>query len=266
MDLLKKLVLPDGSILRARNHGRPTRDSLFADVGKDGSSALKIWNTNGREVRNRHETNGGVMGAFNVQGVAWNFNSHENEIVDVAPSTITATIKPYDVETLRSHTGPFAVWSHRTGELQLASNGTSCIQTKLDPHEWEVFTVEPIQQNNQVDWAPIGLGDMINSGGALLHVGRLEETITTSNSTFGEDAGNGKMRQTTTAAVHARGPGRFVGYCRPSPSRIILETESSIQTSRLDFSHDEQSGLLELQLPEEREEATPHRLTVVWDQ
>ena len=37
--LLRTLVLPDGSVLRARLPGRPTRDCLFADVARDGRSA-----------------------------------------------------------------------------------------------------------------------------------------------------------------------------------------------------------------------------------
>lgn len=35
-DVLRKLVLPDGSILRARLPGRPTKDSLFTDPSRDG--------------------------------------------------------------------------------------------------------------------------------------------------------------------------------------------------------------------------------------
>lgn len=35
-DVLKKLVLPDGSILRARLPGRPSRDCLFSDPTRDG--------------------------------------------------------------------------------------------------------------------------------------------------------------------------------------------------------------------------------------
>lgn len=35
-NVLKKLVLPDGSILRARYAGRPTRDCLFTDPVMDG--------------------------------------------------------------------------------------------------------------------------------------------------------------------------------------------------------------------------------------
>jgi raffinose synthase len=42
--LLRKLVLPDGSVLRAKQPGRPTRDCLFVDVTSDETSALKIWN------------------------------------------------------------------------------------------------------------------------------------------------------------------------------------------------------------------------------
>jgi len=41
-DLLRKLVLPDGSILRAKLPGRPTRDCLFSDPARDGKSILKI--------------------------------------------------------------------------------------------------------------------------------------------------------------------------------------------------------------------------------
>lgn len=35
-EVLKKLVLPDGSVLRAKYPGRPTRDGLFDDPVMDG--------------------------------------------------------------------------------------------------------------------------------------------------------------------------------------------------------------------------------------
>lgn len=41
-DVLRRLVLPDGSILRAKLPGRPTRDSLFRDVMRDGDTLLKV--------------------------------------------------------------------------------------------------------------------------------------------------------------------------------------------------------------------------------
>lgn len=43
-ELLKKLVLPDGSVLRARLPGRPTRDCLFSDPARDGVRYLTAYN------------------------------------------------------------------------------------------------------------------------------------------------------------------------------------------------------------------------------
>lgn len=40
-DLLRKLVLPDGAILRSKLPGRPTRDCLFSDPARDGTRYLK---------------------------------------------------------------------------------------------------------------------------------------------------------------------------------------------------------------------------------
>lgn len=43
--LLRRLVLPDGSILRCRGGaGRPTLDCLFVDVMRDNKSLLKVSN------------------------------------------------------------------------------------------------------------------------------------------------------------------------------------------------------------------------------
>ena len=65
IELLKKLVLPTGQILRAQLPGRPTRDCIFTDVGRDGISALKVWNINNRVDSGNDENDGGVIGAFN---------------------------------------------------------------------------------------------------------------------------------------------------------------------------------------------------------
>jgi raffinose synthase len=40
--LLRRLVLPDGGVLRARAPARPTADCLFHDVMRDGRTALKV--------------------------------------------------------------------------------------------------------------------------------------------------------------------------------------------------------------------------------
>jgi raffinose synthase len=41
-DLLRRLVLPDGCVLRCRLPGRPTADCLFASPSCDGQTALKV--------------------------------------------------------------------------------------------------------------------------------------------------------------------------------------------------------------------------------
>ena len=44
--LLKTLVLPDGSLLRCQHYALPSRDCLFQDPLHDGKTMLKIWNLN----------------------------------------------------------------------------------------------------------------------------------------------------------------------------------------------------------------------------
>jgi len=246
--LLRKLVLPDGSVLRANLPGRPTRDCLFADVGTDGTSALKIWNQNNV---------GGVVGAFHVQGVEWNFDTHENEVVDENPAPITATVRPKDIQSLRGKEGPFCAWRHQTATLELLESDSSEMTVDLNHREWEIFTIVPVQTTSDVVmWGPIGLADMMNSGGGLLHADEPLEQTTTMNS-------DGKTSTTTAAGLSARGPGRFVAYSQPAPTRVLIDGTS---VKELQFDHDEKTGKLTFDLPNENSEGEAHRLTVVWDQ
>ncbi len=45
-DLLRKLVLPDGTILKCQHYALPTRDCLFENPLFDGKTLLKLWNLN----------------------------------------------------------------------------------------------------------------------------------------------------------------------------------------------------------------------------
>jgi len=246
--LLQKLVLPDGSVLRAKKAGRPTRDCIFADVGKDGTSALKIWNINRESSFGKGI--GGVVGAFNVQGVAWNFEINDNEVIDASPKPVRALVRPHDVDSLRGIQGPFVIWSHRTKSIKILPNGTSSIETSIDPRDWEIFTVQPVQeiQDSSVSWAPIGLSNMLNSGGAILDVGQL---------------GNADGSKRIQADITTRGPGNFVSYCQPRPTSILVR--NGLTSKHLDFNHDHESGILEFDLPEETIEGKAHYVTVVWE-
>lgn len=233
-ELLRKLVMPDGSLLRARQPGRPTRDCLFADVTADETSALKIWNVN------RH---GGVVGAFNVQGVAWNFDTHENEVLDSSPSSVTTGVKPYDVEYLRDTPGPFVAWRHRSGTLEFLKDGNCAVKANLKHRDWEIFTMTPIQIKKNMMWAPIGLSGMMNSGGAILSAGQLQE-----------------VAEGISAQFVTRGPGRFVAFTNSAPTRVSVEGAEE----NLLFMYDEESGELSFFLPDESHEGAAHHVTVEW--
>ena len=154
------------------------------------------------------------------------------------------------------------IWSHRTKSLQVLSTGDSTIETVLSQNEWEIYTIQPVQQNKKsnIHWAPIGLGHMLNSGGALTDVGAIR-TI--------DDV-------ITTADISCRGPGTFVSYCQPRPSQVIIyhdddddDTNGSSDHNhhQLDFRYNKTNGLLEFDLPTEaNERGAAHHVTVIWEQ
>lgn len=106
-------MLPDGSILRAKLPGRPTRDCLFSDPARDGKSLLKIWNLNDYC---------GVIGVFNCQGAGWCRVGKKNLIHDLQPGTITGSIRAKDVDYLPrvaegGWNGNAIIYSHLGGKF-----------------------------------------------------------------------------------------------------------------------------------------------------
>ncbi|TYH34969.1 hypothetical protein ES332_D13G161500v1 [Gossypium tomentosum] len=220
-DLLKKLVLPDGSILRAKLPGRPTRDCLFSDPARDGKSLLKIWNLN--EFT-------GVMGVFNCQGAGWCRVGKTNVIHDKQPDTITGYVRARDVDYLPKvagdeWNGDSIIYSHLGGELTYLPNDATMPIT-LKARQYEVFTVVPVKiLSNGCKFAPIGLIKMFNSGGAIKD--------------FRYHHANIDMK--------IRGCGVFGAYSSTRPKRITVETEE------VSFEYEDASGLvtLSLRVPEE---------------
>ncbi|CAN6280870.1 unnamed protein product [Urochloa humidicola] len=220
-DLLKKLVLPDGSVLRAQLPGRPTRDCLFADPARDGTSLLKIWNVNKCT---------GVVGVFNCQGAGWCRVTKKTRVHDAAPGTLTGTVRADDVDALAAvagagweDVGEAVVYSHRSGELVRLPKGAT-LPVTLKVLEFELFHVSPVRAAAPgVAFAPIGLLDMFNSGGAV------EECDT--------DAEAGVVR------LRVRGCGRFGAYCSRRPARCVLDA------AEVEFGYDDDTGLVTLDIP-----------------
>lgn len=217
-NLLKKLVLPDGSILRAKLPGRPTRDCLFSDPARDGKSVLKIWNLN---------EHSGVVGAFNCQGAGWCRVAKKNLIHDQQPGTVSGVIRAQDVEHLarvadHGWNGDVVVYLHVGGEVVYLPKN-ALLPVTLRSREYEVFTVVPLKHlPNGASFAAIGLLGMFNSGGAVreLRFG-------------GEDA---------DVELRVRGSGTVGAYSSTKPTCVAVDSKA------VGFSYDGTCGLISFEL------------------
>ncbi|KAF8399748.1 hypothetical protein HHK36_015619 [Tetracentron sinense] len=164
--LLKSLVLPDGSILRCEYYALPTRDCLFEDPLHDGKTMLKIWNLNKFT---------GVLGAFNCQGGGWCRETRRNKCASEFSHAVTSTANPKEIEW-KSGKNPisiegvdiFAVYMFHEKKLVLMKSSEN-IEISLEPFHFELLTVSPVTvlPDKLIQFAPIGLVKMLNSGGAI---------------------------------------------------------------------------------------------------
>jgi raffinose synthase len=139
-DLLKKLVLSDGSVLRSDFPGRPTPDCLFADVARE-PVLLKVF-TFKRDCA--------VVGIFNC-------NYHKNEIERTA---ISGTIAPSDVPGLGGTN--FVGFAQRSGKVWRCGREERK-PLSLGEGDWEIVSYAPIERGVAV----LGLADKLNSTGAV---------------------------------------------------------------------------------------------------
>lgn len=137
VELLRKLVLWDGTVLRADLPGRPTWDSVFADPTLE-PVALKIFNRN-RDC--------GVVGLFNANRAA---------------ISIPCSVDASDVQGL-PHDVSYVAWMHRRDMLWRCGPAANVTIT-LDPGEWELASFAPIENN----FAALGLADKFNSTAAVV--------------------------------------------------------------------------------------------------
>ncbi|KAL7134148.1 hypothetical protein ABFS83_11G007700 [Erythranthe nasuta] len=225
-ELLKKLVLPDGSILRAQLPGRPTLDRLFVDPARDGTSLLKIWNTNKFS---------GVVGVFNCQGAGWCRVTKTTRIHDAYPSTLTTSVQASDVDTIAQIAGPdwigdTVVYAHRSREVVRLPEGTS-LPVTLKVLEYELFHFCPVKVvGEEISFAPIGLLDMFNSTGAV-------EQFEVEKTNGGSEPLTGKGLPVVTIKLKVRGCGRFGFYSSQKP---IICTVDKIET---EFNYKAATGL-----------------------
>ncbi|KAG8385961.1 hypothetical protein BUALT_Bualt03G0099600 [Buddleja alternifolia] len=232
-NVLKKLVLPDGSTLRAKFPGRTTIDCLFSDPTRDGKSLLKIWNMNDFT---------GVIGVFNCQGASWCRSTTKFLIHDEQPEAISGMIQSTDVHHLHSIAesggrGDCVMYSHRGGKLIYVPENAS-VPIQLKAREYEVFTVVPVKKlSNGAAFAPIGLINMFNSGGAIKEV-------------------NYECKKIGSVDMRVRGCGVFGAYSSVRPKRIEIEMKEE------EFNYEDNSGFINIGLRVPEEELYHWNLTI----
>ncbi len=140
-ELLRSLVLSDGSVLRARGVAVPTRDSLFGDPLSD-AALYKVWNQNACNA---------VLGVFNAR---------YREPSEVLEGHVAAG----DVPALPA--GDYALYFGRAKRLVRVTRDAR-VPVALGTLEAEVVTVAPIERGV----AALGLADKLNGGAAITRAG-----------------------------------------------------------------------------------------------
>ncbi|KAL0453092.1 UNVERIFIED_CONTAM: putative galactinol--sucrose galactosyltransferase 2 [Sesamum latifolium] len=242
-ELLRKLVLPDGSVLRAQLPGRPTLDCLFVDPARDGTSLLKIWNMNKCS---------GVVGVFNCQGAGWCKVAKKTRIHDASPGTLTISVQAIDVDGIAQIAGPgwdgdTIVYAHRSGEVVRLPNGAS-IPVTLKVLEYELFHLCPLKKiTANISIAPIGLLDMFNSSGAVEQY-EIQKTNEFLDDSVASGVLSGNRPPAATITLKVRGCGRFGFYSSQRPLKCIIgNTETT-------FNFEAATGLVTLNIPVPKEE------------
>ncbi|KAK4369945.1 hypothetical protein RND71_009420 [Anisodus tanguticus] len=249
-DVLRKLVLPDGTILRARLPGRPTKDSLFSDPSRDGVSLLKIWNMNKYT---------GVLGVYNCQGAAWSTIERKNTFHKTNSEAITGYIRGRDVHFISeaavdpNWSGDCVLYSHGSAELVvLPYNAAMPVSFKILEHE--TYTVTPIKVLAPgFSFAPLGLIDMYNGGGAIeglkyevkagAELSELEAGYQGEGNLVAEDRiENLSTEAVAVVSMEVKGCGQFGAYSSVKPRKC------SVGGDMVDFTYDSDSGLLTLNL------------------
>jgi hypothetical protein len=141
---------------------------------------------------------GGVIGIFNCS------DQEEREGI----------FSPADLEDLDGDV--FGIYGHQSGEVVRAERDTK-FAIALPPLGWEIVTVVPLDSNG---FAPLGLADMLNSGGAIDLIDSLEDEV----------------------GLTLVG-GRHVAFAARRPKEITFNGEM--------LSHRFQKGRLEFVVPEE---------------
>ncbi|MBC7808991.1 MAG: LLM class flavin-dependent oxidoreductase, partial [Akkermansiaceae bacterium] len=142
VEVLRKLVTPDGRVFRCDSPGVPTRDCLFADVTKE-PVLLKISNVSRGGAQ--------LLGVFNAR------------YAETGTEPVTGAIALADLS--EGFIGErLAVYAHNAKELRVLAEADRW-EITLAQLECEVFTLVPLFDYG---FAAIGLSNYFNAAGAVV--------------------------------------------------------------------------------------------------
>ena len=135
-DILRRLVLSDGSLLCCDYPALPTEDCLFTDFTST-AAPLKLFNRSG---------DAGIIGFFNC--------CTDNKAV-------RGTFKPSDVHGIKEER--FAAYFYNKGKVAVLGRNEEC-EISLTENGFELVTLAPIENG----FAAIGLMEKYNSSAAII--------------------------------------------------------------------------------------------------
>lgn len=174
---------------------------------------MQVWTDN--EVS-------GVVGVFHLQGSFWDRTRRRFTTTVAAPEPLSCEVYVRDFESLSAvlerlpapASGRYAVLEHSSGKLALAEGAGGYVAVTVTAQSADVLTCTPTVQSGGVEFAPMGLANMFNSGGAVK-----------SWAVHGKDSkGNGSKRggggHRAQHEVVLHGEGDFVAYSSVLPAKV----------------------------------------------
>jgi len=235
--VLRKLVLPNGMILRAKMPCKPTIDCLFADITSDGKTALKLWTLNSFSA---------IIGVFHLQGSSWDREKRKFFIHDTSPRSISATISPLDVPKFKSLESCQFLISYQADEQEvwktLRADQASILA--LTAGKAIAAQITPIYSLIS-DFCPVGLGGMLNAGGAILSMkfSSGKDDWKTVDDLLCDEVSVSCSKEISNVHMDIRGCGTFVAYCSSEPK------ECYVNSRKQDFRWTPDTGKLAIDLP-----------------
>lgn len=273
-DVIRQLILADGSVPRPKRPALPSADSLFRDVQRDVASALKLASANACS---------GVVATFNVQGQFWDRISRQfvTTVDNDACPAVTCHVAPADVHEIRklerlrtaadgagprmpyaadsigrddgAAAGPappplYAAYVRGAQRLQLLHGADEGIEVSVARSGVELVTFAPVLAVPPP--APRGKKGVSKAAGlrATAAVLGLTGLMNPGGAVEGVELGPGGL------LVGLRGDGLLLLYCSERPGAVAIVADPSAEAAgaspmACDFEYDAASGALRVAVP-----------------